>query len=386
MDRWDQRCVKAALHLVFHKPYNKNPSIYDNLGLNALEVKHLPTSLLGCNESIAAIPALDTSRLIGISGGSTRLQIYTKGTVAFDILRVVTSKKSEHLNSKRTYASAEDSATQTIALKYLQGLPVSLPREGRHRFRSNDATHQALLQETVVFNALLKVMRESLYLLCNAYLGKVTMTEEHEGMAADLLTGVIPALWQKQSFPSTKNLAAWFSELKMRVEYISHLKDLGFQPVVALPVFYFPRAYLWTVAQNYGRKHFLPLDKISFQFKIISLDCHLLDKAPEEGIFIVGFVLEGACWDRESEILQELPSSETVSQAPVLNLFPSTDFRINKSNYVCPLYQTLKRRPSDFVAAVEFPTCDEQVKWTLQGTALILDCDADGVSIKASKD
>ena len=26
------------------------------------------------------------------------------------------------------------------------------------------------------------------------------MTEEHEGMAADLLTGVIPALWQKQSF------------------------------------------------------------------------------------------------------------------------------------------------------------------------------------------
>ena len=122
LDRWDQRCVEAALHLAFHIPCNKNPSVYDDLGLNALEVKHLPTSFIGCNESISAIPALDTSRLIGISGGSTRLQIYTKGILAFDILRVVTSKKSEHMNSKRTYASAEDSAIQTIALKYLQGL------------------------------------------------------------------------------------------------------------------------------------------------------------------------------------------------------------------------------------------------------------------------
>lgn len=70
--------------------------------------------------------------------------------------------------------------------------------------------------------------------------------------------------------------------------------------------FYFPQAFLTGTAQNYARKEKLPIDLVTFDFKVLDYyekgDC---PGRPADGCIINGPFLEGCRWNEEDKILDE---------------------------------------------------------------------------------
>jgi dynein heavy chain len=383
-DIWDQRCIEATMCSMFHVPsMGSDDDVFDSIGINTLSNVELPGNFDECRDAVNSLPYDEQPDLFGMHCSSTRYWIHTQGTAASDLLKLVHSKKRTQSKASG-HTTSEDTATQSAALKLLHALPVNLPKEGRFRFRNHDSTHITILQETTKFNNLLNCMRDSLHYLCNALLGKIVMTEAHDVMSTALVAGTVPTAWRDLSFESTKSLSAWFSELRLRVEYLSHWKDTGHPIVVALPVLYYPRAFLWTATQNYARKHFIALDNLSFKFEPHTHSSSKLEEEPRDGIFVAGFVLEGARWDAGSGALEDLAPEDFVSQAPAFHFIPTVNYKPNPLNFMCPMYHTSERsrlKSSNFIVAVEFRSHGNSLKWVLQGVALILDIDADGSEV-----
>ena len=89
--------------------------------------------------------------------------------------------------------------------------------------------------------------------------------------------------------------------------------------------FYFTQSFLTGVKQNYARKHKYPIDKVSFQYKVLKYEDaeDAGAEAPESGCYITGLFLEGAAWNDAASVLRDSDPKVLHIRMPIIHFIPN---------------------------------------------------------------
>ena len=245
-----------------------------------------------------------------------------------------------------------------------------------------DSLATVLMQEMARFNRLLAVMRQSLADLQRAIRGEVLMSDELDRMYGAMLTNQVPANWETAAYPSLKPLASWVKDLHGRISFMRRWLREGQPSVFWMSGFFFPQGFMTGTLQNHARKYMLPIDTLSFTFRVLdAMHGNGVADAdvPEDGVLVEGLFLDGAQWDREKRSLVDSRPGEMFVPVPVIHFQPAADHEPNPKDYMAPIYKTSVRAgtlsttgmSTNFIVAVEMPTEVDPSEWVLKGVALL---------------
>ncbi|KAI8907759.1 dynein heavy chain and region D6 of dynein motor-domain-containing protein [Powellomyces hirtus] len=240
-----------------------------------------------------------------------------------------------------------------------------------------------LSQEAARFNKLNNIVRSSLNNLVKAVKGLVVMSAELELVYKSLLNNEVPTAWSSHAYPSLKPLASWVKDFHKRMSFIKDWADNGQPLSFWLPGFFFPQGFLTGVLQNHARRYNIPIDTLSFAYKVLDYDegdpralasgppgsanpgsratttrgsngtgsVSDLDSRPGtalsdiDGVLVHGLYMEGARWDREKRLLQDSFPMEmfSVYHAPY-PVHPNPDAASRADALRLPTLQNLSTR------------------------------------------
>ncbi|KNC97013.1 uncharacterized protein SPPG_09508 [Spizellomyces punctatus DAOM BR117] len=237
-----------------------------------------------------------------------------------------------------------------------------------------------LAQESVRFNKLNGIVRSSLENLVKAVKGLVVMSLELELVYKSLLNNEVPTAWSAHAYPSLKPLASWVKDFHARITFLRNWMTQGEPTSFWLPGFFFPQGFLTGVLQNHARKYNIPIDALSFSYKVSDYeggDGRAFEEG--EGVLVHGLFVEGARWDREKRLLQDSFPMEMFSTMPQIRFTPTTAPSPTTGFYTCPLYKTSARagtlsttgHSTNFVVALSIPSDRPQDYWISKGVALL---------------
>ena len=232
----------------------------------------------------------------------------------------------------------------------------------------DESMNTVLAQECGYYNKMIAVLVRTLPELRKAMKGLVVLSSELEAIANAMVVQRVPEPWGGMgvSYPCLKPLTGWVNEFFDRLSFLQQWIDGGIPVTFWIPGFYFPQAFLTGALQNYARKFQLPIDQISFEYKIQRIESsdEITDK-PDNGCIIYGIHLEGARWDMERFAIADSLPKKLFSPMPVIHLDPMQNRPpVQKGIYRCPVYKVVSRwgilattgHSSNFIMWIELPS------------------------------
>lgn len=238
-----------------------------------------------------------------------------------------------------------------------------------------------LLQELERWNTLVNKMSVTLLELQKALQGIVGMSNELDDLAENLFNGTLTNSWRRLAPQTLKNLGSWMSHFAHRLEQYSEWIDQGSDPkVMWLSGLHIPESYLTALVQTTCRKKGWPLDKSTLYTKVTKLtEVSQVERAPDDGCYVIGLYLEGAAWDLQRSVLKRQEPKVLVVPLPILEVIPIEGNKLKlQDTFKTPVYATQDRRSAMGVGLVfeaDLSTPTHSSHWTLQGTALVLNTD-----------
>merc|ERR1712146_529566 len=244
-----------------------------------------------------------------------------------------------------------------------------------------------LRQEVDRFNRLLQVLWPCLRDVKRAIKGFVVMSAELEEVYKSFLKSEVPAMWENAAYPSLKPLGAWVRDLCLRLEFVSHWLTKGKPKSFWLSGFFFPQGFLTGTLQTHARKYNLPIDTLSFQFKVHNGQYIHQDspgeeaavRAVEDGVLVHGVFMDAFRWDDDAGCVADSLPGQMKAYLPLMHMVPAQNFTPPAEDYIAPLYKTSVRagvlsttgHSTNFVVAVHLPAKQHRLLG-FQGCSLAL--------------
>ena len=181
---------------------------------------------------------------------------------------------------------------------------------------------------------------------------------------------------------SLKPLSSWIVELIQRTDFWQRWIDHGAPPTIWISGFIFPQAYFTALLQNFARKHFIAIDELNFDFKIV--DNYTKDEItekPDDGAYVYGMFMEGARWNNQTHIVDDSIPKQLYTEMPVIWFIPKRN-RVKPETgiYNCPMYKVLSRsgtlsttgHSTNYCMMLELPSDRPEDDWVRAGVAVFL--------------
>lgn len=89
-----------------------------------------------------------------------------------------------------------------------------------------------------------------------------------------------------------------------------------------LAAYTFPTGFLTAVLQTTARATEVPIDTLSWDFTVMTVEENMIIEPPESGVYVRGMFLEGAGWDRKNAVLIEPQPMQLVCAMPIIYFKP----------------------------------------------------------------
>lgn len=93
----------------------------------------------------------------------------------------------------------------------------------------------------------------------------------------------------------------------------------GIPTSFCMPYFFFPQGFMTGCLQTHARNYKIAIDKLSFSFQIMPEENPSeVEESPEDGVYIYGLYMDGARWDRDSQVVADQFPSEMYNKMPLI--------------------------------------------------------------------
>eukprot|EP00928_Gymnodinium_smaydae_P017340 TRINITY_DN16627_c1_g2_i1.p1 TRINITY_DN16627_c1_g2~~TRINITY_DN16627_c1_g2_i1.p1 ORF type:complete len:2315 (-),score=450.26 TRINITY_DN16627_c1_g2_i1:520-6690(-) len=288
-------------------------------------------------------------------------------------------------------SKSPDAIMAEMSVKFLRDLPELFDTEFcqvKYPVDYNQSMNTVLNQELLRFNRLLAKVRSTLVDVGKAVKGLVVMSGELEVVANGILTNQLPDIWKKLSYPSLKPMSSYVTDLCARLKFLQDWINDGIPLTYWLSGFFFTQSFLTGQMQNYARKDQLPIDTLTWSFKVQPADQVDFEEAAV-GCYVYGLFMDGARWDGEEDVIAESLPKVLFSVMPHIHLIPcevAKDAAMDKRYiYSCPIYKTSERKGTlstsghntNYVLTCYLPISKQHSEkyWTKRGVACLTQLD-----------